>query len=53
MFLKLYPVPTEVWETALALKVLRKCDSQVWRPVAGANGIEPLVSLRGRQIKGE
>lgn len=53
MFLKLYPVPTKAWETALALKVLRKCDSQVWKPVAGANGTELLVSLRVRQIKGE
>lgn len=53
MFLKLYPVLTKVWETALALKVLRKCDSQVWKPVASMNGTELLVSLRGRQIKGE
>lgn len=53
MFLKSYPVPTKVWATALALKVWRKCDSQVWKPVAGVNGTELLVSLRGRLITGE
>ena len=42
-----------MWATELALKVLCKCDSQAWKPVAAVNGNELLVSLRAKQIKGE
>lgn len=44
-------VPTKVWETEPALKVLCKCDSEVWTPVAGVNETELLVPSRAGPLK--